>query len=93
MDYLHRQRLEPQRLAPGARDSFTYLQSLIEAFMVDLLSESTSASTPAIAATDGERLMRFVRHGDEAAFAEVVETHAAMVWAVCWQILRHRQDE
>ncbi len=47
---------------------------------------------PAIIATDGERLMRFRQHRDEAAFHEVVDAHAALVWGVCWQVLRHRQD-
>ncbi|MCC6494216.1 MAG: sigma-70 family RNA polymerase sigma factor [Pirellulales bacterium] len=46
----------------------------------------------AIPATDGERLMRFSRTRDQAAFAEVVEAHAPMVWGVCSQILRHHQD-
>ncbi|MEQ8838808.1 MAG: sigma-70 family RNA polymerase sigma factor, partial [Lacipirellulaceae bacterium] len=54
-------------------------------------TESTPA-TQAIPPTDGERLMRFVRHRDEAAFAEVVESHSTLVWSVCWQILRQRQD-
>jgi len=45
-----------------------------------------------IPATDGERLMRFRRHRDQTAFAEVVEAHAALVWGVCSQVLRHRQD-
>ena len=47
---------------------------------------------PGIAPTDGERLMRFRRHRDESAFAQVVDAHAVMVWGVCWQVLRHRQD-
>lgn len=59
--------------------------------MYDLLSESTPA-TQAIPPTDGERLMRFVRHRDEDAFSEVVEAHATLVWSVCWQILKQRQD-
>ena len=50
------------------------------------------AATALVAPTDGERLMRFVRFQDESAFAQVVETHAAMVWGVCSQILRHHQD-
>lgn len=50
------------------------------------------SATTLVAPTDGERLMRFVRYRDEAAFAQVVETHAAMVWGVCSQILRHHQD-
>jgi RNA polymerase sigma factor (sigma-70 family) len=47
---------------------------------------------PAVCATDGERLMRFRVHRDEAAFREVVEAHAVLVWGVCWQVLRHRED-
>ena len=42
--------------------------------------------------TDGERLMRFRLHREEAAFREVVEAHASMVWGVCWQVLRHSED-
>jgi RNA polymerase sigma factor (sigma-70 family) len=42
--------------------------------------------------TDGELLMRFLRHNDHAAFAEVVERHGRLVWLVCHQILRHRHD-
>jgi RNA polymerase sigma factor (sigma-70 family) len=45
-----------------------------------------------ITATDGELLMRFVRHRDEAAFAQVVERHGRLVWVVCRQVLRHHQD-
>lgn len=43
---------------------------------------------PAIAVTDGELLMRFAQHGDEQAFAALVEKHGRLVWAVCWQVLR-----
>lgn len=43
---------------------------------------------PAIAITDGELLMRFAHHGDEQAFATIVEKHGRLVWAVCWQVLR-----
>lgn len=49
-------------------------------------------TAPAIPPTDGERLMLFRRRGDQQAFAEVVRSHAPLVWGVCWQILRHRQD-
>ena len=59
--------------------------------MYDLLTENPP-TTRAIPPTDGERLMCFVRHRDEAAFAEVVESHSTLVWSVCWQILRQRQD-
>jgi RNA polymerase sigma factor (sigma-70 family) len=46
----------------------------------------------AIPPTDGERLMRFRRRRDEAAFRELIEAHAPLVWGVCWQVLRHEQD-
>jgi len=63
--------------------------------MPELLA-TTKSDERALAApippTDGERLMQFRRHRDQAAFAEVVEAHAAMVWGVCSQVLRHRQD-
>jgi RNA polymerase sigma factor (sigma-70 family) len=60
----------------------------------DQLAEAPRKRTavPRIRPTDGERLMRFWRHRDEAAFTEVVETHAPLVWGVCSQVLRHRQD-
>src|SRR5687768_4162480 len=50
------------------------------------------ASVAVIRPTDGERLMQFRRYRDEAAFREVVEIHGPMVWGVCHQVLRHRQD-
>lgn len=61
---------------------------------VEPLDASALPAAPVapIVATDGERLMRFRRHQDEAALAEVVEAHAPMVWGVCSQVLRHRQD-
>ena len=46
----------------------------------------------AIAATDGELLMRFTRYGDEAAFTAIVDRHCKLVWLVCNQVLRQRQD-
>ena len=36
--------------------------------------------------------MRFRMHRDEAAFREVVSAHASMVWGVCRQVLRQRED-
>jgi RNA polymerase sigma factor (sigma-70 family) len=60
------------------------------------LADSHAATVRALAAdvapTDGERLMRFCRHRDEAAFRDVVEAHASLVWGVCWQLLRRRED-
>ncbi len=58
----------------------------------DSLAKKASVAALAILPTDGERLMRFRRYRDESAFAEVVETHAPLVWGVCSQILRHQQD-
>lgn len=55
-------------------------------------AEGQAVDAPTVAPTDGERLMRFQRYRDETAFAQVVETHANMVWSVCSQILRHQQD-
>jgi RNA polymerase sigma factor (sigma-70 family) len=51
------------------------------------------ASPPAPpCATDGELLMRFVRHRDRSAIGELVHKHAPMVMAVCRQVLGGRAD-
>ncbi|WP_428307300.1 sigma-70 family RNA polymerase sigma factor [Lacipirellula sp.] len=55
-------------------------------------AEGQAVDAPVVVPTDGERLMQFQRYRDETAFAQVVETHANMVWSVCSQILRHQQD-
>ena len=47
---------------------------------------------PAIPVTDGELLMRYSHHGDERAFAELVEKHGRLVWSVCWQVLREHHE-
>jgi RNA polymerase sigma factor (sigma-70 family) len=61
-----------------------------------LARDSTPATTDsnwsAITATDGELLMRFTRHRDGAAFAQIVERHAGLVWIVCRETLGHHQD-
>lgn len=36
--------------------------------------------------------MRFTRHRNAAAFAEIVERHAGLVWIVCREALGHHQD-
>jgi RNA polymerase sigma factor (sigma-70 family) len=47
---------------------------------------------PPIPVTDGELLMRFARHGDDAAFTQLVEKHGRLVWTVCWQVLRQHHE-
>ncbi len=42
--------------------------------------------------SDTELLRRFSATRDEAAFTTLVTRHAAMVWAVCRNVLRHEQD-
>ena len=59
---------------------------------IDTQPAATCTAPVAVFATDGELLMRFQRHRDDQAFAEVVERHGRLVWIVCQQALRHRQD-
>lgn len=59
---------------------------------IDTQSAATRTTSLAVFATDGELLMRFRRHRDEQAFAEVVERHGRLVWIVCKQALQHHQD-
>lgn len=68
------------------------LESLPSAAFDDAIAPDAGVAAVAILPTDGERLMRFQRYRDEGAFAQVVESHAKMVWGVCSQILRHQQD-
>jgi RNA polymerase sigma factor (sigma-70 family) len=41
---------------------------------------------------DAQLLRRFTAHGDEAAFASLVQRHGPMVWGVCTRVLSHTQD-
>ena len=47
---------------------------------------------PAVALTDRQLVQRFTAARDEAAFAELVAPHGALVLNVCRQMLRHEQD-
>lgn len=65
--------------------------------MVNRLITSPTEPPPATdtfttASTDGELLLRFRRHGDEAAFAQVIERHRPMIWGVCTRVLVRRAD-
>jgi RNA polymerase sigma factor (sigma-70 family) len=53
---------------------------------------SPAVLVPPIPVTDGELLMRFARHGDDAAFTQLVEKHGRLVWTVCWQVLRQHHE-
>jgi DNA-directed RNA polymerase specialized sigma24 family protein len=72
-------------------DHYPDAETVTSSAVPDSLARGRPAA-PAVCATDGERLMRFRMHRDEAAFREVVEAHAVLVWGVCWQVLRHRED-
>src|SRR5690349_3161952 len=43
-------------------------------------------------AAGGQLLERFVTHGDEAAFATLVQRHSPLVYAVCRRVLQQDQD-
>ena len=60
--------------------------------MQSVIASGTQRVENRLRATDSELLMRFARHHDEAAFAELVEKHAGLVMGACRRILRHEQD-
>lgn len=45
------------------------------------------------ALSDGQLLGAFIEHGDEAAFAAIVQRHGPMVWGVCRRMLGHHDAE
>ncbi len=56
--------------------------------MITHLSQSKAPTEP----TDGQLVERFVVSRDETAFALLVDRHAAMVWSVCFRVLRDYHD-
>ncbi len=58
---------------------------------LDLLRRVARAGD-ADAQTDGQLLMRFVRHGDQTAFAALVRRHGPMVLGVCRRVLGNAAD-
>lgn len=55
-------------------------------------TRDTEATAEPAAATDGELLVRFARHGDHDALEEVIERHRPMIWGVCSRVLVRRAD-
>ena len=67
--------------------------------MADAPSESAWDETPAVAiaevdrvGSDRELLQRFIKDGDERAFATLLRRHERGVWSVCRRVLSRHQD-
>ena len=60
--------------------------------LLPLLMKAPSANANGKAASDRDLLRRFARHKDEAAFADLVKRHGAMVLAVCQRVLGNPAD-
>jgi RNA polymerase sigma factor (sigma-70 family) len=57
-----------------------------------LLSRLRALAAPPAATADSQLLERFLARGEEAAFAQLVRRHGAMVLGVCRRLLRQEQD-
>jgi len=57
-----------------------------------LLQHVRAALTERKPGSDAELLDRFIVHGDEKAFAALMQRHAPLVLGVCRRVLRHNQD-
>src|SRR5262249_21827615 len=57
-----------------------------------IMTATTSEAGATRDRTDRQLLDRFVAHGDQGAFAELVERHGACVWAVCRRGLGQGED-
>jgi RNA polymerase sigma factor (sigma-70 family) len=60
--------------------------------LLPLLMKAPSAGANGKATSDRDLLRRFARHKDEAAFADLVKRHGAMVLAVCQRVLGNPAD-
>src|SRR5947209_15221178 len=56
------------------------------------MSRLRALAAPAAAVADAQLLERFLAGGEEAAFAQLVRRHGAMVLGVCRRLLRQEQD-
>lgn len=59
-----------------------------------LLDAALGGSNPSAAPSESDAalLERFAQSRHEPSFRLLVERYSALVWGVCWRMLRHRQD-
>src|SRR5439155_13345573 len=60
----------------------TFLKRLTRGMAAETLNEQT----------DGQLVEQFLARREEAAFEAIVRRHGAMVYRVCWRVLRQAQD-